>query len=181
MSEPVNKFLWNIHTALTKNIKPKTIEDQRFLTLALCGEVGELANLAKKQWRGDNDPEFDSKFRDELGDIYAYLILFGMAFDFPDLGKPSFEESDHDLYYQVMYLVKQTGHIAECIILDWDDNPTPDEDSIQYYYETSLIALWEVAFHLGIDLDKVLHEEIVPKIQARWGHLVNDQIQSDPC
>lgn len=32
-------------------------EDQRFLMLALSGEVGELANIVKKLWRQDSRPE----------------------------------------------------------------------------------------------------------------------------
>jgi len=42
-----------------------------FLALAICGEAGELANLVKKRWRGDN-VEVDM-IRDELADIRIYL------------------------------------------------------------------------------------------------------------
>jgi NTP pyrophosphatase (non-canonical NTP hydrolase) len=42
-----------------------------FLALAICGEAGELANLVKKLWRGD---EVDrDKIRDEIADIRIYL------------------------------------------------------------------------------------------------------------
>lgn len=42
-----------------------------FLALAICGEAGELANLVKKMWRGDDvDP---AQIRDELADIRIYL------------------------------------------------------------------------------------------------------------
>jgi NTP pyrophosphatase (non-canonical NTP hydrolase) len=42
-----------------------------FLALAICGEAGELANLIKKIWRGD---EVDSgEIRDEMADIRIYL------------------------------------------------------------------------------------------------------------
>jgi NTP pyrophosphatase (non-canonical NTP hydrolase) len=42
-----------------------------FLALAICGEAGELANLVKKMWRGD---EVDSEeIRDEIADIRIYL------------------------------------------------------------------------------------------------------------
>src|ERR1700739_3058699 len=52
-----NKFLWNVHTAIVeKTRKPGSAEDIRFLSFALFGEVGELANLIKKDWRGDNIP-----------------------------------------------------------------------------------------------------------------------------
>lgn len=78
----INPFLWNFHTAIIeKTIKPGSPEDKRFLALALCGEVGELANLIKKEWRGDSDPEFSRKVADELGDIYAYLRLIALAYN----------------------------------------------------------------------------------------------------
>jgi NTP pyrophosphatase (non-canonical NTP hydrolase) len=75
-------LLWNFHTAIVaKTIKPGSPEDRRFLALALCGEAGELANLIKKEWRGDGDPQFADKLADELGDVYAYLQLLACAFD----------------------------------------------------------------------------------------------------
>lgn len=82
-----NNFLWNIHVALMHGgIKPESREDRRFLALALCGEVGELANLVKKDWRGDVIDGLIEKIEDEVGDIYAYLELFCMAYN---IRKPS--------------------------------------------------------------------------------------------
>jgi NTP pyrophosphatase (non-canonical NTP hydrolase) len=80
MASTVDSFLWNAHTAIVEKTKvPGSEEDQRFLALALCGEAGELANLVKKQWRGDTDPAFKTKLADELGDVYAYLRLNAIA------------------------------------------------------------------------------------------------------
>lgn len=42
-----------------------------FLALAICGEAGELANLIKKRWRGDDVDPFH--IEDELADIRIYL------------------------------------------------------------------------------------------------------------
>ena len=42
-----------------------------FLALAICGEAGELANLIKKKWRGDEID--DSEIVDEMADIRIYL------------------------------------------------------------------------------------------------------------
>ncbi len=42
-----------------------------FLALAICGEAGELANLVKKIWRGDEVKCED--LRDEIADIRIYL------------------------------------------------------------------------------------------------------------
>jgi NTP pyrophosphatase (non-canonical NTP hydrolase) len=42
-----------------------------FLALAICGEAGELANLVKKMWRGD-EVGLD-EIRAEIADIRIYL------------------------------------------------------------------------------------------------------------
>jgi NTP pyrophosphatase (non-canonical NTP hydrolase) len=55
-----------------------------FLALAICGEAGELANLVKKSWRGD---EVDHhQIRDEIADIRIYLEHLSRHLDF-DLDK----------------------------------------------------------------------------------------------
>lgn len=46
-------------------------EITRFLVLAICGEAGELANLLKKQWRGDVANPWD--IWNEMADIRIYL------------------------------------------------------------------------------------------------------------
>jgi NTP pyrophosphatase (non-canonical NTP hydrolase) len=56
------------------NIKAK---DLKHMILALCGEVGEVANLAKKADRGDMDPfsaEFVHDLALEVGDCFVYLL-----------------------------------------------------------------------------------------------------------
>jgi NTP pyrophosphatase (non-canonical NTP hydrolase) len=56
--------------------------DRRYLALALGGEVGEMQNLVKKEWRGDfkkgkKKPAADDTFKyqlaSELADIRIYL------------------------------------------------------------------------------------------------------------
>lgn len=51
-------------------------EIQRFLVLAAVCEAGELANLYKKEWRGDdvNASEFAEKIHGEIADVYIYLM-----------------------------------------------------------------------------------------------------------
>jgi NTP pyrophosphatase (non-canonical NTP hydrolase) len=46
-------------------------EITNFLALAICGEAGELANLIKKMWRGDEVNQ--EQIRDEIADIRIYL------------------------------------------------------------------------------------------------------------
>lgn len=56
----------------------------RFLALALCGEAGELANLVKKDWRGDDGQVVrQAKIAQELADVagYAFLIAAELGVD----------------------------------------------------------------------------------------------------
>lgn len=54
--------------------------DIRFLTLALCGEAGELANVIKKQWRGDSEAiSCDAEY--ELADVLAYTLMLAHELD----------------------------------------------------------------------------------------------------
>jgi NTP pyrophosphatase (non-canonical NTP hydrolase) len=69
-----------IHSKLTEKLFPLfSSQDERFLALALCGEVGELANMIKKRWRDDVD--LVEEIRDELADIRVYLELLAHQFD----------------------------------------------------------------------------------------------------
>ena len=64
----------------------------RFLALALAGEVGELCNLIKKNWRGDSkasvielralprtedmmERTYAENLRKEMADVYIYLLM----------------------------------------------------------------------------------------------------------
>src|SRR5258708_3692913 len=60
-----------VKLAQSKGSLTSDTEVLNFLALAICGEAGELANLIKKMWRGD---EVDGdQIRDEIADIRIYL------------------------------------------------------------------------------------------------------------
>jgi len=67
---------WDIHkrfVALARAKGSLTSDEEviNFLALAICGEAGELANVIKKKWQGD---EVDrDHLRDEIADIRIYL------------------------------------------------------------------------------------------------------------
>lgn len=67
----------DIHQRVVKKWQPGTDEDIRFLALALAGEAGELANLIKKDWRGDLIDW--RKVNDKIADIRVYLELLSWA------------------------------------------------------------------------------------------------------
>jgi NTP pyrophosphatase (non-canonical NTP hydrolase) len=69
-----------IHELVVKRWPPYSDEDQRFLALALAGEVGEFCNVVKKLWRGDNLPTAQAMLEEELADIRIYLELCALSF-----------------------------------------------------------------------------------------------------
>ena len=72
--------IYELHEKLTKDLFPTySNEDIRFLALALAGEVGELCNLIKKEWRDGVDNREEQ--RDELADCRVYLELIAKCLD----------------------------------------------------------------------------------------------------
>lgn len=54
---------------------PDTAEDLLHHTLAMCGEVGEVANIVKKLHRGSMEPsEAAPLLWGELADVFIYLL-----------------------------------------------------------------------------------------------------------
>ena len=72
--------IFHLHEKLTGHLFPAySNTDERFLALALCGEVGELANMIKKRWRDGVD--LTEEIRDEIADVRVYLELLARCFD----------------------------------------------------------------------------------------------------
>lgn len=69
-----------IHKSVVRRWQVWGDEDRRFLALALGGEVGELQNLVKKEWRGDQNSNFRSDLMLEMADIRIYLELLSKAY-----------------------------------------------------------------------------------------------------
>lgn len=59
-------------------------EKVRFMALALCGEAGELANLIKKDWRGDAGDRSEQLVA-ELADVanYTFMLAAALNVDLP--------------------------------------------------------------------------------------------------
>jgi len=71
-----------IHETVIKEWEPYSDEDLRFTALALAGEVGEICNLIKKEWRGtlvDDPQRLRREMADELADIRIYLQLLALC------------------------------------------------------------------------------------------------------
>lgn len=69
----ISDDLWELHQRFVTNHPVGSIEDERFLALAMAGEAGEVANFVKKQWRGDQVDR--NNLKDELSDVFAYWCL----------------------------------------------------------------------------------------------------------
>lgn len=72
--------IYQLHEKLTGHLFPSySNTDIRFLALALAGEVGELCNLIKKEWRDGVDNREEQK--DEVADCRVYLELIAKCLD----------------------------------------------------------------------------------------------------
>lgn len=76
MNETWQTRAWEIHQRYIRlaNEKGKLTSEAEiihFLALAICGEAGELGNLIKKKWLGDEVDE--QLIRSEIADIRIYL------------------------------------------------------------------------------------------------------------
>lgn len=68
---------------------PTLIDNAPYMALALCGEVGEVANILKKMMRGDvpaDDVDAHNAIAWEIVDCFIYLQLLAAACKV-DIGK----------------------------------------------------------------------------------------------
>ena len=58
-----------------------TVEERVFLAVGLAGEVGELANLIKKEWRDGPDEGRQQEIKKEIADVQGYLSHLATSYD----------------------------------------------------------------------------------------------------
>ena len=111
--------LFKIHEQMTAHLfPPYSNTDERFLALALAGEVGELCNLIKKRWRDNVD--LTEECRDEIADCRVYLELLAKCFDIegPNLRRPRCRQT------RTSRGPSQTEGVAQCT------SPSPPSPSV---------------------------------------------------
>ena len=72
------EHLWKLHEHIigkNSNIEPGSDADLSFIMLGICGEAGEAANILKKILRGDPVENKIAELREEIVDIYHYLLI----------------------------------------------------------------------------------------------------------
>jgi hypothetical protein len=177
--QQASKLLWNIHIAVEKSRVPGGDEDKRFLALALYGEVGEVANLIKKKWRGDKLDNYQALLRTELGDVYAYLKLLAMSYNVnePDVVpmdqlEPPDGTGDEVLHYSALSLCATIGRVADALLIDWAAGHAKYSAHLDDLILDSFYDLFNLADKCDEDLNEILETEIIPKVRKRWGHLI---------
>lgn len=71
------KRIMDLHCRAIGHQNPSNAHNVRFLSLALCGEAGELANIVKKEWRGDG--QLGQAALDEVADVITYAMILYSA------------------------------------------------------------------------------------------------------
>ena len=79
----------------------KSPEGLLFSIVALCGEIGEAANIVKKYYRKekfnretkeDKERDYIKEIKEELTDVFIYLLIFANKFDW-DIEKSFLEKT----------------------------------------------------------------------------------------
>ncbi len=151
--------IYEIHQKMTAHLFPAySNEDERFLSLALCGEVAELVEML-------DNPEFSVEAaREETADIRIYLELLAKRFDVEGdkLIMPStFDDLSEGRL--LLGLARCTGLIANLIKKRWRDGADLTELIRGLLYDTRG-HVEQVAYRLGIEGDK-LNEEVLNKLR----------------
>ena len=109
--------IFELHEKMTSHLfPPYSSTDERFLALALCGEVGELANMIKKRWRDGAD--LSEEIRDEIADIRVYLELLAKCFGIEG------EKLDRQVYFKLQAVAKKhADRIGEAIMTSDEKEP----------------------------------------------------------
>lgn len=69
----INFYTYQATTEFSNARNPDNVPLDMYLGLGLAGEAGEVVDLIKKKYRGDNIEDFRSLLAEEMGDVLYYL------------------------------------------------------------------------------------------------------------
>jgi hypothetical protein len=88
------------------------LERLRFLVLAMAGEVGEAANIMKKQWRDGIFPVgVEDRLKKEIADTVAYALLIGehMGFSVASMALDNMKAAENSQQWQQAATARATA------------------------------------------------------------------------
>ena len=71
---------------IRKGVFKSPDDEKRFLAMGLAGEVGELCNFIKKDWRGDLSFN-DDDIQKEIADCFIYLSLLAFVYGMDEIDR----------------------------------------------------------------------------------------------
>jgi NTP pyrophosphatase (non-canonical NTP hydrolase) len=137
--------IYELHCKMTKHLFPAfSSEDERFLSLALCGEAGELADMIVAD-------HFDmEEARDEAADIRVYLELIAKCFAIEGEKLEVNEVEEMTEVKLVLALCAKCGLLANLVKKRWRDGlDLTKECQIKIIEVRSILE--QVAHRLGIE------------------------------
>ncbi len=170
--------------AKLKGRPPWSRDDRNFLALAFAGEVGELLNLIKKDWRGDGGDR-RQKIAEEAADSRIYLELLAGAckVTLPTLIRPNGCDGKpvkvmtacrgfaaDDQYRTALSLHRWAGRVSGRIEEDWHNAEVSGWNALA----TAMQQCWEhlecLAESYGYALDAACEEKVAEN-HRRWPEL----------
>lgn len=163
------KHAFHIHETVVKKWAPYSKEDRLFCALAFAGEVGEVLNLIKKDWRGDSGDR-SNDLAGELADcrIYLELLAKGFSLNIPTNPWPTLpgelRVTMEGVRRSAFRLSASTGSISAMMIYFWNGN---EGINIMIEIRSVYIYLDELAHAVGVDLDQACAGKIT-ELYERW-------------
>lgn len=170
--------LYEIHERMTAHLFPAySSTDERFLSLALCGEAAELADLAPDDGANLSKDKLDDA-REELADCRVYLELLAKCFGIEGSKLPVIRMAYLSDCSTIMKLCAQSGLLANLIKKRWRDGAKNDDACREKIIEVrAYIELMARNLHIeGNELDRRVVaklERVVEKHKAKLGLTLN--------
>ena len=171
--------IFELHQRMTAHLFPSYAnEDLSFLTIAISGEIGELANMVKKRWR--DSVSLVEEIRDEIADIRVYLELIAKCFNAEGeklnellmLNVPEVDIDFSDERLVTLALFRDVGKLADYTlwiaagIAPKDERAIPLLGSLRYSLE-AMATIYEIEGDMLDERVQMKLEKVVKKFEAR--------------